>query len=106
MRSTYGLLPAIVVLVTAHAQDTDTVPRATAFLSSLKGEVSIVSGADARVVDGAVNARVMSGDRVVTGSYSHADIRFESGDVFRAGSDTELLFARMENGHYELQLAK
>jgi hypothetical protein len=106
MRTIQGLLPAIVLLFSARAQDSETVPRPAAFLSSLKGDVSVVSAAGARVTEATAGARLSVGDRVVTGSWSRADIRLESGDVFHAGANTEVLLELADNGHYVSQLAQ
>ena len=97
---------AMVLLASASAQDTGSFLPEAAFLSSLKGDVSVVSGANARVTTGVVNARLVGGDRVVTESFSRADIRFRSGDVVRAGANTEVLLYQLENGHYQMQLAR
>jgi hypothetical protein len=66
----------------------------------------VVSAAGARVAEATLNARLSAGDRVVTGPWSRADIRFESGDVFHAGANTEVLLELADNGHYVSQLAQ
>jgi hypothetical protein len=106
MNRVHVVFSAMVLLASASAQDTGSFLPEAAFLSSLKGDVSVVSGANTRVTTGVVNARLVGGDRVVTESFSRADIRFPSGDVVRAGANAELLLSQLENGHYQMQLAR
>ncbi len=79
--------------------------RAVARLGILSGDGSIRRGDSTDWQAAAVNAPLMSGDRLSTTAGSRAEIQFDVAHFLRVAGDTEVRLSDMENGHYQVQLA-
>lgn len=110
------LAPALLATMLAgavppmHAQEapgaTDEEGRAVARLSLMNGEVSVRRGDSGDWVAGAINAPLMTEDRVFAGPRSRAEVQFDYYHRIRLAEDTEVRLADIENGRYLLQLAR
>jgi len=90
-------------LAQADAGDTQ---RAVARISVMEGQVSVRRGDSGDWVAAVVNAPLMTGDDVTTGSNSRAEIQFDAGNALRMGGDAEVRLADLEYSRYQLQLAR
>lgn len=110
------LAPALIATMLAgavppvNAQEapaaTDEEGRAVARLSLMNGEVSVRRGDSGDWVAGAINAPLMTEDRVFSGPRSRAEVQFDYYHRIRLAEDTEVRLADIENGRYLLQLAR
>src|SRR6266478_6587647 len=73
----------------ARAQDPDDMRRGVARISLINGEVSVRRGDSGEWVAAAVNAPLMTEDRVATGPNSRVEIQFDAANVLRAGGNAE-----------------
>ena len=80
--------------------------RAVARLSLMNGEVSVRRGDSGDWVAGAINAPLMTEDRVFSGARSRAEVQFDYYHRIRLADETELRLADIEKGRYLLQLAR
>ena len=86
----------------AYAQDPDDLKRGVARLSLANGEVSIQRGDSKEWVAAAVNAPVVSNDRIATGANSRAEIQFDSGNMLRLGGNTDVTLTQLESNRYQI----
>src|SRR5437588_265627 len=63
--------------------------RGAARISLLNGEVSVRRGDSGDVVAAAINAPLVTQDRVLTASSSRAEVQFDSANMLRIGSNSE-----------------
>lgn len=89
----------------AQGAAADDQSRAVARISLLNGEVSVRRGDSGDVVAAALNAPMLSQDRLLTASSSRAEIQFDYGNMVRLGSNTELRLSDVERGKYIAELA-
>lgn len=87
-------------------EDADGENRGVARLSLMNGEVSVRRGDSGDWVAGAINAPLMTEDRVFAGPRSRAEVQFDYYHRIRLAEDTEVRLADIENGRYLLQLAR
>ncbi|MBE0659910.1 MAG: FecR domain-containing protein [Bryobacteraceae bacterium] len=80
--------------------------RAVARLSLMNGEVSVRRGDSGDWVAGAINAPLMTEDRIFAGPRSRAEVQFDYYHRIRLAEDTEVRLADIEKGRYLLQLAR
>jgi len=80
--------------------------RAVARLSLMNGEVSVRRGDSGDWVAGAINAPLMTEDRVYSGARSRAEVQFDYYHRIRLAEETEIRLADIEKGRYLLQLAR
>jgi hypothetical protein len=79
--------------------------RGVARLSVMNGDVSVRRGDAGEWVAAAMNAPVMTDDRVLTGDGSRAEIQMDWGNMMRVGQNSEVRIADLENRHYQFQIA-
>src|SRR5947207_15146606 len=81
-----GFLAAtlLVSLAPANAQDPDDMRRGVARISLINGEVSVRRGDSGEWVAAAVNAPLMTEDRVATRQNSRVEIQFDAANAVRA----------------------
>ncbi|HNY39196.1 MAG TPA: hypothetical protein PKJ41_02325 [Bryobacteraceae bacterium] len=94
------------VAQTGNEDDADGPGRGVARLSLMNGEVSVRRGDSGDWVAGAINAPLMTEDRVFAGPRSRAEVQFDYYHRIRLAADTEVRLADIENGRYLLQLAR
>ncbi|OYW08441.1 MAG: hypothetical protein B7X34_08635 [Acidobacteriia bacterium 12-62-4] len=104
------LLPALVLTVLtsggAGAQDdVQEQGRAVARLSLISGDVSVRRGDTNEWVAAAINAPLMTEDRVLTASGSRTEVQFDASNFARLADGAELRLADIENRRYLVRLA-
>jgi hypothetical protein len=105
VRSCLFLL-TIAVMAGARAQEPAGIPAAVAHISTTKGQVSVFSLAEGRVVPANPGARVSQGDRLITGVNAKADLLLSSGETLRVGEESEIRFTQLLPAHSQLQLLR
>ncbi len=108
--------PALLTLLLAGAvppmtaqtanEDADGPGRGVARLSLMNGEVSVRRGDSGDWVAAAINAPLMTEDRVFSGPRSRAEVQFDYYHRVRLAEDTEVRLSDIENGRYLIQLAR
>ncbi len=91
---------------TGNEDDAEGPGRGVARLSLMNGEVSVRRGDSGDWVAGAINAPLMTEDRVFAGPRSRAEVQFDYYHRIRLAEVTEVRLADIENGRYLLQLAR
>jgi hypothetical protein len=89
----------------AGASDDDT-GRAVARLSLMNGDVSVRRGDSGDWVAAAINAALMVEDRVYTAPGSRAEVQFDFYNRIRQSEDAEIRLSDLEEGRYQIQLAR
>lgn len=84
----------------------DTPERGVARISLINGGVSVRRGDSGDWVAAAVNGPLVVEDSVLTGPGSRAEIQFDYANVLRLSSDTEVRISQLENGSYQVQVAR
>src|ERR1017187_4806845 len=90
----------------ARAQDPDDLKRGVARISLINGDVSVRRGDSGEWVAGAINAPLLTDDRISTGANSRSEVEFDSSNVLRIGGSAEVRLAQLESGIYHLEIAK
>src|SRR5690348_17200837 len=86
--------------------DPDSASRGVARLSVMNGDVSVRRGDSGDYVAAAINAPLVVGDRVLTGSNSRAEVQFDWANMIRLGPDSEVRMGELEYRRYLAQLAR
>jgi hypothetical protein len=86
----------------ADAPDPEDLRRGVARISLVNGEVSVRRGDSGEWVAAAVNAPLMTQDRVATGPNSRVEIQFDAANVLRAGGNAEVRMGQLEYGKYQM----
>ncbi|MGH9627111.1 MAG: FecR domain-containing protein, partial [Bryobacteraceae bacterium] len=90
-----------------RAQDPDEEPeRGVARMSVIGGDVSVRRGDSGDYVAAAINAPLVTGDRVLTGAESRAEVQFDHSNMARLSSDAEVRLAELEYRRYQVQVAQ
>ncbi|MBA3976505.1 MAG: hypothetical protein C0504_20045 [Candidatus Solibacter sp.] len=110
------LVPALIATMLAGAvppmkaqvvnADAEGENRGVARLSLMNGEVSVRRGDSGDWVAGAINAPLMTEDRIFAGPRSRAEVQFDYYHRIRLAEETEVRLADIEKGRYLLQLAR
>jgi hypothetical protein len=87
---------------TAAAQSDD---PGVSYVSALNGSVSIQRGDSGAEEGAAVNAPLMAGDYLMTGSDGRAEVQFDYGHVVRVGPDAQVRVGELDSTADTLQLA-
>src|SRR5438874_2702375 len=74
-------------------------------ISLLNGDVSVRRGDSGDVVAAALNAPLVSQDRLLTASSSRAEVQLDSGNMLRVGSNSEVRLNDVEYGRFQVQIA-
>jgi len=93
-------------LTPARAQDPDDTKRGVARISLVNGEVSVQRGDSGEWVAAAVNAPVLTGDRISTSPNSRAEVQFDSGNMLRIGGDAEVTMSQLEYSRYQMAVGR
>jgi hypothetical protein len=76
-----------------------------AFISTLNGDVTVQRGDSGDSEAAGINAPLLVGDSVWTGSNARAEIQFDYGHVVRVGPDAQIRFAELGRSDDTVQLA-
>jgi len=87
------------------AQDVEEQGRGVARVSLISGDVSVRRGDTSEWVAAAINAPLLSQDRVLTGAGSRTEVQFDSSNFARLSSGAELRLADIENRRFLVRLA-
>jgi FecR protein len=90
----------------AQEDDSNDADRGVARISLINGDVSIRRGDSGDVVAAAPNGPLVDADHLLTGPAARAEVQFDWANYLRLGTDTEVRIAGLENGHYQVQLAR
>src|ERR1039458_8043984 len=69
----------------ARAQDPDDLKRGVARISLINGDATVRRGDSGEWVAGVINAPLLTGDRIATGTNSRSEVEFDSSNVLRIG---------------------
>jgi hypothetical protein len=75
-------------------------------LSVINGDVSVRRGDSGEWVAAAMNAPLMAGDAISVGPGGRAEVQFDYGNFARIAGDSELRLSDLENGRYQVQMAR
>jgi hypothetical protein len=82
----------------------DDLRRGTARISFMNGDASIQRGDSGEWVAAAVNAPLMSNDRISTGMNSRMEAEFDSGDIIRIGGGADVTMTDLEANRFQIAL--
>src|SRR5205814_4505942 len=74
-------------------------------ISLLNGDVSVRRGDSGDVVAAALNAPLVSQDRLLTSSSSRAEVQLDSTNILRVGSNSEVRLNDVQYGRFQIQVA-
>src|SRR5438270_2840518 len=74
-------------------------------ISLLNGDVSVRRGDSGDVVAAALNAPLVSQDRLLTASSSRAEVQLDANNILRVGSNSEVRLNDVQYGRFQVQLA-
>lgn len=74
-------------------------------ISIMDGSVGVGRGDTGETVAAALNAPLMTGDRLLTAPQSRAEVQLDHSDLLRVGQQSEVRFGDLEYSRYQAQLA-
>jgi hypothetical protein len=80
--------------------------RAVARISVLSGDASVTRGDASTPVAAAVNAPLMAGDSLSVAPGATAELQMDAGSFARIAGDSQIRLSSLDNGKYQIQLAK
>jgi len=101
-----GIVAISALIGVARADDSYDPSRGVARVSVLQGDVSVRRGDSGEVSAAAVNAPLMSQDAMRTGASSRAEIQFDFAHFLRMAPNSEVHFADVEQGRFQVQVAE
>jgi hypothetical protein len=105
-----GLVVILVAaLVPAWAQDPnagDAPDHGVARLSLVQGNVSIRHGDLGELAPAAMNAPLVTTDRVVTGDQGAAEVQFDFYNMIRLGISSEVRLSQLDYKRYQVQIRR
>jgi hypothetical protein len=97
-----GLLaPAVVA-----QEEMERPERGVARISVIAGDVSVRRGDTNEWTAAAINAPVIVGDRIFTGTNSRAEVQFDAANMIRLGPNAEARMADLQYDRYVVQIAE
>ncbi len=79
--------------------------RGIARISIINGEVSVRRGDSGEVTAAAINAPLMSGDTLLTGSNARAELQFDASSMVRIAANSEVRMGDLQYHHNQIQVA-
>lgn len=79
--------------------------RGAARISAIQGDVNVKRGDSGEVVAAVLNAPLMTQDQLQTAGGSRSEVQFDGSNLVRLAPETELNFAVVAQGRYQLQLS-
>jgi hypothetical protein len=79
--------------------------RGVARISIINGEVSVRRGNSGEVTAAAVNAPLLSGDTLLTGSNARAELQFDASSMVRIAANSEVRMGDLQYHHNQIQVA-
>ncbi len=99
-------LAPLLLLVAAAPLAAEEPGRGVARVSLINGDVTQRRGDSGDWIAAAVNAPLVTGDRVATGRASRAEVQFDYSNFLRLAENTEVRLADIEGGDYQLQVSR
>src|SRR5579872_5433265 len=104
-------LLALIVAVAALAQapqdpNSDASQHGVARLSVFQGNVSVLAVSAGEVTAAALNAPLVTTDRVETGDGGRAEIQFDALNMIRLGPSSEVRLSELQYKRYQVQIAE
>ena len=104
------LTGTVAVARAQEAQDADgpenDPEHGVARISVMAGDVSIQRGDSDERSAAAVNAPLVTGDVVTTGPGAHAEVQFDSANMLRLASDSEVRLSEVAGARYQVEVAR
>src|SRR5437867_2047817 len=101
-----SILAAGIAFAQEPAQQQERPDRGVARISVINGDVSILRGASGERIAAALNAPLVVGDRLATGPGARAEIQFDSANMLRVGSDSEVMIPELEVDRFQVQVGR
>ena len=79
--------------------------RAVARISVINGDVSMRRGDSQDVIAAALNAPIMAGDALLTGSAGRGEVELDGANMLRFATNSEVRFAAMDVRGFQIQVA-
>ncbi|HET9318224.1 MAG TPA: FecR family protein, partial [Bryobacteraceae bacterium] len=92
-------------IATARAQD-DSAGHGVARISIISGDVSVQRGDSGERSAAAVNAPVAVGDIVATAPGARTEVQFDSANMVRLSSDSEIRLSDLNRGRFQFQVGR
>ncbi|MBV9506057.1 MAG: hypothetical protein JO323_13735 [Acidobacteriia bacterium] len=89
-----------------RAQEPDDLRRGVARISMANGEVSVQRGDSGEWVAAAVNAPLLTNDRISSGPDSRAEIQFDSGNILRIGGGADITLSQLEANRFQMAIGR
>ena len=80
--------------------------RGVARVSLINGEVTVQRGDSGDWIAAAVNAPLVTGDKIQVDRASRAELQFDHSNFLRLSENTEVKMADLENRRYQVQVSK
>jgi len=109
MKRTAWAVILVAAMAPAWAQDPnagDAPDHGVARLSLVQGNVSIRHGDLGELAPAAINAPLVTTDRVVTGDQGTAEVQFDFTNMIRLGNSSEVRLSQLEFKRYQVQIAQ
>jgi hypothetical protein len=97
---------AVGTLATLAGAQEEEQGRGVARLSVIDGEVSVRRGDSGDWIAAAINAPLMTGDRLFCGPQSRAELQFDFANMIRVGDNSEVRLSELEYQRYQVQVAR
>src|SRR4051794_1988251 len=85
---------------------TDAVEHGVARVSLVNGSVVVARGDSGEPSDSALNAPLVTSDRISTGEGSRAELQFDSSNVMRLAANTDVRMGDLEYHRYLVQVSR
>lgn len=102
----YRLAMAGILVVAAPALWAEEAGRGVARVSLVNGEITMQRGDSGDWVAAAVNAPLVTGDKIFAAQASRAEVQLDYSNFLRLGENTEVRMADLENRRYQMQVSK
>ena len=89
-----------------QAADPGDTEHGVARLSLFQGNVSVRHGDAGELTAAAINAPLVTTDRVVTGDVGRAEVQFDAVNMIRMGPASEVRLSELQYKHYQVQIAE
>lgn len=97
---------ALFVLANMASAHEDGPGRGVARISLLYGDVSVRRGDAGELVAAAINAPLVTGDRVYTGPNARAEVQLDFANMIRLAANSEIRLSELEFERYQIQVAR
>jgi len=100
------ILAGYICVAPVFAQDADDQKRGVARLSFVQGDVSVQRGDSGDWVAAAVNAPVLTNDRIATGPNARAEVQFNAAAIVRLNGSAEITMTQLEDSRSQMGVSR